>query len=414
MCRIWYQKDGLLSFLDLNRVAIFIWGLGTGLYDLGLSDLYHPNLLINALAAVIVAVFCFFERTNKGDFHFLNDCFDELEIPNNKLYWILLSGVSLVAFFAFLINANAGQLRALSNNPGMVVDFKFGYLYRLTVPVSICFYLIARCTKNKQVKMVSLSLFAVFLFFTACDLSRGPIVWILTGCLLFELLWFVKRTGKTKISTRMLLLFISAFVVVLFVFDYFGSIRTASHFSNLSSHYEMNVAIPDGFTWLYIYISSPLENARYAFDNLAVTTPTLGAYLFYPFIKLASNLLGLSVPFTTWLDASTSVYSYMESTVGLTVGSFLIDAYQDFSYFGVLIYPLFYGLVSVLAKRLLSWKRLMSLTKLIVYALAIQGPLWSIFDNTVFSGPLWVCAFVMIAIDLASSFFTDFYLARRR
>lgn len=406
-CLFWYQKDGLLFILDLNRVAIFIWGFGTGLYDLGLSDLYHPTISINVVAALIVGVFFFFEMTNQSDSPLLKDCFAELRIPNNVIYWFFFAVVAGVAFLAFKTNADAGQLRGLSDNPGMQVNFEGGYLYRLTVPVAICLYVIGRYSTIRPLKFFAMLFFVFFVYLTACDLSRGPIVWILTGCLLFELLWYVKRTGRTRISGKTLILVIAVLFATVFSFDYFGAIRTSTLFSSVSAQYQMNVDIPDGFTWVYIYISSPLENARYALENITVATPSLGARLFYPFIKFASNLVGIDDSFTAWLSFGKSVYAYMATDPGLTVGSFILDAYQDFSFLGIVIYPTFYGLVSVLVKRMLAWQRLSSLTKLIVYALLIQGPLWSIFDNTVFSGPLWVCAFVMVAIDLATSFLTD-------
>lgn len=407
ICYGWYQEDGVLFFLDLNRIGMIIWCLGTGLYDLALSELYHPNVLINVVSFVVVCIFGLFEASSRKDVPLLKQCFSTLKVPNNVFYWGLFAFVALMAFYAFKTNADAGLLRGLSNNPSMKVNFEGGYLYRLSVPIAIGCYIVGRYTARKALKTVALLLFVAFVYFTACDLSRGPIVWILMGCLLFELLWYVERTGKTRISGKTLLLLVGVFVVVLFAFDSLGSMRTASLFSSVSSQYQMKVDIPDGFTWIYIYVSSPLENARYALDGIAVTIPTLGAYLFYPFIKLASNLIGFDAPFTAWLSSSTSVYSYMATDPGLTVGSFLMNAYQDFSIFGVVIYPAFYGLVSLLVKAMLSWRRLSSLTKLVVYSLAIQGPLWSIFDNTVFSGPLWVCAFAMIVIDLLTSFFTS-------
>lgn len=383
-----------------------IWCFGTGLYDLALSDLYHPNLLINVVSFIIFIFFWVFEENNRNDISLLQECFEDLRVPNNIIYWLLLAIVAVVAFFAFKLNADSGQLRGLNNNAGMKVDFEGGYLYRLSVPLAICFYIVGRATKRKLPKLSSFLLFGAFVYFTACDLSRGPIVWILTGCLLFELLSFVKRTGKTKMSGKTFLLIVGVFMAIIFAFDYFGSIRTATLFSSVSSQYKMNVDIPDGFTWIYIYISSPLENARYALDNIDISTPTFGAYLFYPFIKLVSNLLGFDVVFSAWLNSNRVVYSYMAIDPGLTVGSFLMDALQDFSILGIVIYPFFYGLVSLLVKSMLNWKRLSSLTKLIVYSLAIQGPLWSIFDNTVFSGPLWVCAFAVLAIDLLTTFLT--------
>ena len=406
ICYNWYQDDGVLFFLDLNRIGMMIWSLGTGLYDFALSDLYHPSLLINAVSLIVFVIFWFFASNSRKDVSLLKECFGELKIPNNIIYWFFLALIAILAFFAFKANADAGQLRGLSNNAGMKVDFKGGYFYRLSVPIAICFYLVGRMAKQKLAKIFSLLLFVAFLYFTACDLSRGPIVWILTGCLLFELLLYVKRTGKTKVSGKTFLLLVGVFVAVVFAFDYFGSIRTATLFSSVSSQYKMNVDVPDGFTWLYIYISSPLENARYALDNIVVKTPTFGAHLFYPFIKLFSNFLGFDTTFSSWLGSSTVVYSYMATDPGLTVGSFLMDAFQDFSILGIVIYPLFYGLVSLLVKAMLNWQRFSSLTKLITYSLAIQGPLWSIFDDTVFSGPLWVCAFAVIAIDLLTTFFT--------
>ena len=295
ICYNWYQDDGVLFFLDLNRIGMMIWSLGTGLYDFALSDLYHPSLLINAVSLIVFVIFWFFASNSRKDVSLLKECFGELKIPNNIIYWFFLALIAILAFFAFKANADAGQLRGLSNNAGMKVDFKGGYFYRLSVPIAICFYLVGRMAKQKLAKIFSLLLFVAFLYFTACDLSRGPIVWILTGCLLFELLLYVKRTGKTKVSGKTFLLLVGVFVAVVFAFDYFGSIRTATLFSSVSSQYKMNVDVPDGFTWLYIYISSPLENARYALDNIVVKTPTFGAHLFYPFIKLFSNFLGFDL-----------------------------------------------------------------------------------------------------------------------
>lgn len=407
LCVDWYEKDGILFFLDLNRIGMIIWCFGTGLYDLGLSDLYHPDFLINAISFVVVCIFWVFESISQADVVVLRRLFSELKLPNNVFYWIALALIAFASFAAFKVNADAGMLRGLSDNPGMVVEFQGGYLYRLTVPVAIVFYFAGRLAKQKLLKVMSFALFATFFYFTACDLSRGPILWILTGCLLFELLNYVHKTGKIKITGKTFLLLCASFFAIIFAFDSFGSIRTASLFSSVSSQYQMNVDVPDGITWIYIYISSPLENARHAVENLTVTTPTIGCCLFYPFIKLGANLFGLDSGFVAWLESSKTVYSYMATDPGLTVGSFLIDAYQDFSFLGIAVYPAFYGLVSIVVKKMLSWKKLSSLTKLVIFALAIQEPLWSIFDNTVFSGPLWVCAFAMIAIDLFTTFMTN-------
>jgi hypothetical protein len=86
------------------------------------------------------------------------------------------------------------------------------------------------------------------------------------------------------------------------------------------------------------------------------------------------------------------------------VGTFLLDALQDFSYLGVVLYPLMYGVMTILFKTILRTQRLSSFTKVITYALVFQETLWSIFDNTVLFGPVLVCVAVFVAIDLFATF----------
>lgn len=79
-------------------------------------------------------------------------------VKNPKQYHLLvfLALIAILAFFAFKANADAGQLRGLSNNAGMKVDFKGGYFYRLSVPIAICFYLVGRMAKQKLAKILAL------------------------------------------------------------------------------------------------------------------------------------------------------------------------------------------------------------------------------------------------------------------
>lgn len=87
ICYNWYQDDGVLFFLDLNRIGMMIWSLGTGLYDFALSDLYHPSLLINAVSLIVFVIFWFFASNSRKDVFLLKECFGELKIPNNIIYW---------------------------------------------------------------------------------------------------------------------------------------------------------------------------------------------------------------------------------------------------------------------------------------------------------------------------------------
>ena len=94
ICYNWYQDDGVLFFLDLNRIGMMIWSLGTALYDFALSDLYHPSLLINAVSLIVFVIFWFFASNSRKDVSLLKECFGELKIPNNIIYWFFLAGES--------------------------------------------------------------------------------------------------------------------------------------------------------------------------------------------------------------------------------------------------------------------------------------------------------------------------------
>lgn len=91
LCIGWYQNDGILFFLDLNRIGLIIWCFGTGLYDLGFSDLYHPDLLINGISFVVVCIFWVFESISRSDVGLVRGLFSELKLPNNIFYWVALS-----------------------------------------------------------------------------------------------------------------------------------------------------------------------------------------------------------------------------------------------------------------------------------------------------------------------------------
>lgn len=406
-CYRWYKSDGLCMLFDVNRIAVAVWSLGIALYDLGLSDLLHPDVLINFIAAVIVAVFLGFELTNTRDQTLLTRCFKDIKAPNNVLYWFIFAVLMLTCLFAFKTNIATGNIRGLSNNPGARIELTYGYMYRLSVPIALACYMSARLVHRRLVKWLMYLIFALFTAVTAAGLDRGPIVWLLTGIAIYELFSYAQRKGKVTISFRYLLFFLTLITIVIWAFDAFGSTRvTAQGNSSVSALYQMNVDIPDGLTWIYIYITTPLENARFALEEIDVGELTFGCKMLYPFIKLIANLVGQGDAYATWIQSHTVVYSYLKSVAGLTVGSFLLDALQDFSYLGIVLYPLAYGLMTTLFKAMLRTQWLSSFTKVIVYTLVFQETLWSIFDDTVLFGPVLVCAVFFVVMDALTTFLT--------
>lgn len=402
----WYRRDGILFFLDFNRIAILIWSLGSCLYNLALSELLHPSISINAACALIVAIFMVFEAFTKKDVDGLKTIIDGIRLPNNVIYWVLFTAVAILCFISFSRNAGAGNLRALSDNPGASVSFEGGYFLRLSVPIAIASFYVFRLAKSGFAKGLGIVLFLVYAYITASDLSRGPVLWMLTGLAILELFNYCRRTGKIRANMNSIIIIVLVAIIVLMSFDYFGSIRTANHFSSLNAHYQMKVDMPSGLTWVYIYITTPLENARFALENLHAFIPTAGANLIYPIVKFGANIVGLDEEFVHWLSSASTIYPYLADGIGLTVGSFILDALQDFSYLGLFVYPIAFGVVSLVSKRMLSSSIISNYTKLIIYSLIIQEPLWSIFDNMVVSGPIWVCIAVFALIDVGTTFFT--------
>ncbi len=402
-CFRWYREDGVSFFFDVNRIAVLIWSFGMALYDLELSSLLHPDLLMNIVGIVIVAIFVGFERFNTRDQVLLGECFNDLTLPNNIYYWVMFGVLVLACLCAFAVNVASGNIRGLSDNPGKTIEFSFGYIYRLSVPIALACYMSARLLRRWPSKLLMLASFIIFSLIAAASLDRGPIVWLLTGIAVYELFSYSQRIGKLTLSVRSAVLIVVLFVIIVWAFDAFGSTRVTSQgITSVSDHYRMNIDIPDGFTWVYIYITTPLENARFALEEINVGDLTFGGKLFYPLIKFIANLIGLGDAYSGWIQARTSVYAYLKPVAGLTVGTFLLDALQDFSYFGVVLYPLMYGVMTTLFKTMLRTRWLSSFTKVIAYSLVFQETLWSIFDNTVLFGPVLVCVAFFVAIDFVA------------
>ena len=356
---------------------------------------------------IVIAVFLGFEMSTERDQRLLRNVFNHFSVPNNVFYWAMFVVIVGLCLISFRANVSAGNIRGLSDNPGASVEFTMGYFYRLSVPIAIAFYVSARFAHSRIAKMILFGFFALFTLIIAAGLDRGPIVWILTGVLIYELFSYAQRRGRVTISFKTFSIILILLIVTLWAFDAFGGTRTSSQgITNVAEHYRMNVYMPGGLTWVYIYITTPLENARYAIEYLAGGALTVGAQLFYPFIKIIANCFGLDGMFTQWLSANTTVYAYLKPAAGLTVGSFLMDAIQDFSYFGIIIYPFAYGLMSLFVKSILETSRLSPFTRTIAYALIYQEALWSIFDDTVLFGPILACAAFFLVIDLLATLFT--------
>lgn len=380
----WYNKDGILLFFDFSRLAFIIWTVGLGLYDLSLSKLYHPSATINIVCLLIVINFYIISLLLPCKSAQICEVYSAIKSPNKNymsfVYFSLFLGI-----VSFIINLKNGQLRFFLSNAATETDITLSYLLNLMVVVSLVFYILARQTKVMLRKIIYFLLSGFSLFLIFCNMARGPLVFWGVGVIFYEIIKLVKRRNTTKLRLKDWLIILIVFIVGVVLFGVIGDFRTSSIFNGGASvHYQMPEGTPSGLTWVYIYLTSPLENARVILEEQQVTKLACFNNLFYPFIKFAANFLGCDQEYVKYMASFTEVYPYLKEDFGLNVSSFIADAYVDFSYLGIFIYIIFYDLIAVLTKSILASKKISNLSKCIIFPIIIQIALWSIFSNSIF------------------------------
>lgn len=380
----WYIDNGILFFCNYSRLAVIIWILGLGLYNLQLSKLYKPNLLINIICIFVIINFALCCKVFPSDINIIYEIFGNAGYDNKRKYIRKVYLTLLLGIFSFLVNLRLGNLRWFSNNRAANTDITLSYFLNMMVPVSLFFYYRFRRSKNKKrILYFLLTFLSIFLIF--CNMSRGPIMYWLFGVVIFEIANYSKRKKTKKITLKQFIFLLIVLVIGIWGFGYIGELRTSSiYLGGTNAHYEMKVNLPAGLTWIYIYISSPLENLRYILCNETLNTIQFGNNLFYPAIKLFANFLGLQAQYTSWLTRTNSLYPYLQNVYGLNVSSFIDEAYRDFDFAGIIIYLFFYDLIAYLTHKILHNNKISDISKAIIIPIIFQIAIWSIFANSVF------------------------------
>lgn len=403
----WYINDGILFFCNYSRLAVIIWMLGLGLYDLQLSKLYKPNLLINIICILVIINFVFCCNFFPNDINKIYKIFGNAGNENERKYTEKVYLTLLLGVFSFVVNLRQGRLRWFSNNRAANTDITLSYFLNMMVPVSLFFYYRFRRSKGKiKVLFLLLTFSSIFLIF--CNMSRGPIVYWLFGVVIFEIVNYCKKNKTRKITIKLFLFLLIMLIFGIWGFGYIGELRTASIYLNgTNAHYEMKANLPVGITWIYIYISSPLENLRYILSNETLNSIQFGNNLFYPAIKLIANLLGVQAEYTSWLKSSNSIYPYLKEVYGLNVSSFIADAYKDFGFIGIIVYLLCYDLIAFIIYKIIHNKEISDTSKAIIIPIVFQIAIWSIFANSAFRiAIVWVDIFVVLIWNCSLK---DFY-----
>lgn len=398
----WYKKDGILCLLDFSRVMSLIWMVSIGLYDLALSSLLKPDIFINVIVFIIVVCFLLNQRYSESDARLIKKNITSINIPKSIPYWIAILVIILMVFYSFTMNYESGTLRLISGSKSYGKSLQLGYIYRLSVLLCIVFYMTYRLCKNKLHKIILIILFIVNLYITITDYSRGPILFIIINIFIFEVVNYFVRRKDTSISIKTIVLLLVSISIMIYGFGAIGDSRTDALFGvSALDGYKMKYELPRGITWIYIYLASPMENAKQALEFMPVDSYTFFANLFYPIIKSVLNIINLGDIFSNWVEYSKEVYPYLWNHAGLNASSFILDATQDGSLFAVFVYIFIYICISRLAKKVIKSSRITEFTKLIAYGLLFEIPLWSIFVNSAFKGSadIWILFLTAIVID---------------
>jgi hypothetical protein len=165
-------------------------------------------------------------------------------------------------------------------------------------------------------------------------------------------------------------------------FSYIGNIRTEYVMENIfqytiNDHYHMSNKWPSSFVWLYIYFTSPIENASLIFSGQFISEYKLGMHLFYPFVAPIYKAL---------FFGDTEFIPPLESKAGLIVGTYLPDAFSDFGYVGPYIYMI--ALVILLRIGQKSLKK--GIYGFLCYVSALNIAFWMMFTNAFAIGPFMI------------------------
>lgn len=404
ICVLWYNKDGILFFCNYARLGAILWLLAIGLYDLSLSNIYHPTLIINIVSLAVALNFIGLSYAVPADIDRIRTIYSEM-VPDKKksFSYIALAGVMLLGIISFVVNYKSKQLRLFLVNKGVVTNLRLSYFLNAMVVTAILFYYLFRTCKSKKGKLIYLFLCAFSTFLIGANMSRGHILYILTGIGLYELVHFTAKKKRKKISLKLFIIIIVAIVAFIAIFGSVGQARTAKIFVNgTNSMYEMKYNLPTGLTWIYIYLSSSLENISYTLSNqiLSFSDYTYFQRLFYPFIKFAANLVGKGNAYVSYLGTFKTIDAVLVKQYGLNVSTFLSDAYADFGYIGIIVYLFFYDLIGWFNHKILVSGKIKNIYKGIIFSIIVQISLWSTFANSVFAiAGFWVNVLIVLLLN---------------
>jgi len=217
-------------------------------------------------------------------------------------------------------------------------------------------------------------------------LKRGEILPLIFAIITFL---FIKSIMFSKIKKFYIISLIFVFSFLL-LFSYIGNLRMEYVLENIyhetfNERYQMPEWVPNSFGWIYIYIATTLENARHIIMEQDISSYTYGSKMIYPFLALfAKNII------------HTNYYPELANNYGLTVVSFLGDAFNDFNILGVYIYTIVYFCIAIIGYKFIN----RGLFGVAVFVISQMFLIWSIFSNSISNGVYIIGFIIFILLSL--------------
>lgn len=372
-----------------------VWLLVALLYQMHLSKLLIAtnsqvaSMIAGILVPFIIAslVFTLYSnlspRAKKNNHSLLENANDLEDLPRltkrlNRwlLFWGIMTVVEIIA------SGGIPLLWLLTGSSKNYLDFGIksihGFLNSLLLAAGICYTgLFARLGQRKY-----LLCFAGILVWAVLTVTRGLIVVNLVQSVIILALY---RGMSTKLAIKI----VATGLILVIAFGVVGDLRTggSSTFRDLAQPTAAYPAwLPSGDLWVYIYLTTPLNNLIYT----ASSTRPLNDPLFP---NTAAPLFPSVLRSAIYGDALSESISGELVDSAFNVSTAYVGPYQDYGAIGIACVSVLFGLLTAI-----YWKR-NNFRDALIYSVLGGCLIITVFGNNFFSLPvisqlLWIYIFL--------------------
>ncbi|MEG2289472.1 MAG: hypothetical protein RSA29_15090 [Clostridium sp.] len=400
------RKRGIIFLVDQGKIMFMLWTIAIILYNFKFSSLYTPTMLINIIVISISLSFFALSKYISLEERDIDNMFSDFKDGKGKykIYSTLSNLIFIAGLAMFSINVYKYGLAILADNKidKQSLEHFATYVVYMLVLCGEIKYILYRNYKRKLDLAVLIGAVGI-LFLT---LNRGPIAFMIITLGIYEVFNFINI--KKTLTRKQIYLTYGGFFGVLLIsicfFGYVGNLRMDFVLENvynrtLWEHYGVSEVMPSSIIWVYIYLTSPLQNVAYSLANQVLLGHSFFANLFYPFVKFGANLIGQGDALKDWIVSKGVYIPQLQNEVGLNAMTFIPESFQDGGVFGFVVYLCIYLLLAYISIKIIKQKKLSPMGKVLIYGNITSILLWSIFVNSFRIPILIMNIFLVLAVE---------------